>query len=121
MKILLKKNGKRRIYRGGNMQTYQKTFQEDIQEQNLSKFICNFKRFQKKKRTRFHSEVIHRDLMNKAIIQGMSKSSLVKWIFHKTKQTISRNIYRAYFEMLTGKSVDELQQDAISILDEYNK
>ncbi len=100
------------------MQTYQKNQEGDIPEHNLNLYVSNFKQFQKRKRTKFFTEKRDIDSMKPDVIQFMSKSSLVKWIFHKTKKTISRNIYRAYFEMLLEKSRLELQQDAISLLDE---
>ncbi len=100
------------------MQTYQKNQEEEeIQEHNLNLYVSNFKQFQKKKRTKFYSENIRAESMNKEKIPYLSKTSLVKWIFHKTKKTISRNIYQAYFEMLLEKSYHDLQQDALSLLD----
>lgn len=101
------------------MEIYQKSREDEIQEQDLGKFISNFKQFDKKKRqSQFYVESVHPKNISKENILIMDRTSLIKFIFHKTKRIISRNIRRAYFEMLSGKTYQNLVGDALSLMEE---
>ncbi|UYP44335.1 hypothetical protein NEF87_000620 [Candidatus Lokiarchaeum ossiferum] len=101
------------------MEIYQKSREDEIQEQDLGRFIANFKQFDKKKRrNQIYLDSTHPKQISRTEILFMSRLSLIKFIFNKTKRTISRNIRQAYFEMLSDKTYQNLVNDALSLMDE---